>query len=102
MEGHLQDEPDQTFGQPYSFCEAYNPDKAVNLIRVFFERAKDTAMNIEHKYDLVPEEISKASLYFAKVTYQLNKIRCLLNDALSRETVLNYLSAFRIKYLATN
>ncbi|MGI9552598.1 MAG: hypothetical protein ACR2MT_15455 [Aurantibacter sp.] len=59
-------------------------------------------MNIGDEEEAEPQEIRKDNFYSdIEVNNELEN-ECLLEDALSREAVLNYLSALRKEYLATN
>jgi hypothetical protein len=98
------DVPFQISGQRYffSFYEVDIPDKTINLFPLLIEHALHAAMKIEDEDEAIPEEIRKDNYYIAIEVYSDIENDCLLPHALSKETVLNYLSALRKEYMATN
>lgn len=98
------DVPFDVSGQQYffSFYEIDIPDKAINFLPFLFEQTLNATLNIEDEDEASPEEIRKDNFYIAIEVYNDIEKDCLLQNALSQEAVLNYLSALRKEYLATN
>lgn len=98
------DVPFEISGNQYyfSFYEVDIPDKSINLFPVLFEAALNSALSIEDEIESEPQDIRTDNFYIAIEVYNDIEKDCLSSEALSREIVLNYLSALRKEYLATN
>ncbi|MRI01100.1 hypothetical protein GH721_11215 [Kriegella sp. EG-1] len=97
------DIPFQIAGQEYffSFYEIDIPDKSVNFLPVLFEQAINAALHIEDDNNAEPKEIRKDNFYIAIEVYSDIEKDCLSSEALSKESVLKYLSNLRQEYLTT-
>ncbi|MBM1105233.1 hypothetical protein JQC67_03680 [Aurantibacter crassamenti] len=98
------DIPINISGQEYffAFYEVDIPDKSVNFMPVLFEQVVNAALNLEDENQAEPVEIRRDNYYIAIEVYSDIEKDCLSSNALSRESVLNYLSNLRQEYLITN
>ncbi|MEO9893537.1 hypothetical protein [Aurantibacter sp.] len=86
----------------FAFYEIDIPDKSVNFLPVLFEQAFNATLNIEDENSAEPVELRKDNFYIAIEVYSDFEKDCLSSEALSKESVLNYLSTLRQEYLTTN
>jgi len=98
------DVPFEISGQQYflAFFEVDIPDKSINLFPVIFEASLNAALNIEDEIESEPIELRRDNFYIAIEVYSDIEKDCLSSEALSRESVLKYLSGLREEYLTTN